>query len=103
MMRVAILMAIALALGGCVTDQPAAPLMAEVIGPTFSESQFACGQRPLPPDDPNAVGPAAGSAAAHYENRLGTWGQSCANRLTAIGAQLKSAGQVVTANAGAAR
>jgi hypothetical protein len=102
MMRFALLMATALVLAGCVTDQSAAPLTAEVSGPVFSDNQFDCGQRPLPPD-PNAVGPAAGSAAAHYENRLGTWGQSCANRITAIGAQLKAAGQVVTAGAGAAR
>jgi len=83
-------------LGGCVTDGPTfAPVtQVTVRGPRFAASDFDCGKRPLPPD-PKTVGKRGGSAAGRHENRLGTWGQGCANQLGAVGRTLRSAGQVV--------
>lgn len=82
-------------LAGCQTDQVVVPPPVTVSGPTFAASQFDCGKRPLAPDLA-AIDPAhQASAALRFHNALGTWGQHCQNQLTALGAQLQAAGQVV--------
>jgi hypothetical protein len=94
-MRIMVILALALPLGGCLTDQaPApAPVQVSVQGPVFPASRFACGGKPVQPD-PGAVGTRAGSAAASYEDRVETWGQRCDNRLQSVRRELQAAGQV---------
>lgn len=84
------------ALGGCSTT-PLPKIDVSVEGPKFAESQFDCGPRPLPPD-PKNLGNRGGSAAVHYETNLLTHDALCQNKLTAIGNQLRDAGQVVDAH-----
>jgi hypothetical protein len=95
MKRVMIIIVGGLALAGCQTDQQAIPApQVTISGPIFPASRFDCGVRPLPPD-PKQVGTQAASAAAHYENRLGAWGQHCSNQLHSVGSELKASGQLV--------
>jgi len=86
---------VGLCLAGCQTTTEVEPRLPDVTvsGPTFPASTFDCAVRPLPPD-PDTVGNKAASAAAHYENRLGSWGQGCQNRLQSVGRELNAAGQV---------
>ena len=85
-------LAIVLPLAACAKPELPAVIAA---GPSFDGSRFDCGARPLPPD-PAAVGVKCGSAAARYEERLGSWAQSCDNKLGSVGIELAAAGQVVT-------
>ena len=91
MIRFVVLAAAGFVLAGCVTDQPPPPVIS-VAGPVFAATDFDCGKRPVPPNPASVAN--AGSAAAHYENRLGTWGQHCSNQLSSVGHQLAGAGQV---------
>lgn len=103
-MRSLFVLPMTLALGGCLmTAAPEVPPpQVTVSGPLFPAGQFDCGVRPLPPD-PHAAGDRAASAAARYEDGLGTWGQHCSNKLRATGAALRAAGQVIDPAAAAVR
>jgi len=83
----------ALGLAGCATKPTPAPQVT-VSGPMFSRSQLRCGDRPLPPASAVASSAKAASATAHHINDLGTWGQSCSNKLQSLGGQLEAAGLV---------
>lgn len=94
-MRILAILALALPLGGCLTDGATpAPVAVTVQGPVFPASRFACGDKPVQPN-PAAIRDRAGSAAASYEDRAETWGQHCQNKLLSVKSELKAAGQVV--------
>jgi len=84
----------ALVLAGCASKPPDAPIQVVVSGPQFPSTAFECGTEPIPPD-PKTVGTRAGSAAAHYENSLRSYGNGCRRKLGSVGTQLRTAGQVV--------
>jgi hypothetical protein len=84
----------ALLVAGCShkIDVPPAPV--KVSGPKFPATAFECGSEPAPPD-PKTIGPRGGSAAAHYENSLRSYGNGCRRKLNSVGSQLRAGGQVV--------
>lgn len=94
MMRTILAALIAGVLAGCAHKPPPDLPPVTVNGPVFPASQFESEPLPLPPD-PATVGAKAGSAAAHYENRLKTSAQVCRNSLGSVGRQLDAAGLIV--------
>lgn len=94
-----IVLCLALVLCACAEAPKPAPIIATVQGPQFVAERFNCGQKPLPPD-PHIVAIAAASMAARYEADLDYWGQHCANKLQAVGNELRAAGQVVDLKGG---
>ncbi|MDQ2080461.1 hypothetical protein RA307_09740 [Xanthobacteraceae bacterium Astr-EGSB] len=89
-----LIVSLAVLVAGCASvPPPQVPVAVTVQGPAFAKSRFDCGAKPVPPD-PGKVDRRGGSAAAAYEDRTEVWGQRCANRLKAVGAELDAAGQV---------
>lgn len=96
MKKLFLTLALALFLAGCATSQQSAPApQVTVTGPLFASGDFDCGKRPLPPNPAALDAKRQGSAAAHYEGALRTWGQHCQNKLSAVSSQLGDAGQLV--------
>jgi hypothetical protein len=91
MIKVIAALAVTLALAGCATVPPPAPISVTTSGPKFARSQFDCGKRPVPPDPASATG----KSAAVHENRLGAWGDGCDGKLQSVGRTLDASGQVV--------
>ncbi len=93
MMRLSVF-AIAALLGGCATAARPEPVSVTVSGPKFPPSAFTCKGDAIPPD-PAKVGDKAGSAAGSYEAAQRAVAADCRNKLHAVGAQERSAGNVI--------
>jgi len=90
---------IALLLGGCATAPRPEPVNVIVSGPKFPASAFTCKNDAIPPD-PKTVGEQAGAAAGRYESAQRAVTADCRNKLHAVGAQERSAGNVIEPEGG---
>lgn len=93
MMRFSLLAIVAL-LGGCAHAPAPEPVNVTVSGPKFSPSAFTCKGDAVPPD-PSKVADKAGSAAGGYEAAQRAVAADCRNKLNAVGAQERAAGNVI--------
>lgn len=76
------------------------PVNVSIAGPKFAPARFGCGRsHPAPPNPDVIAADQVDRAAANYETNLDAWGRSCRDRLRSLGAELKAAGQVVSAPA----
>lgn len=98
MMRLLFLIVVAM-LGGYATAPAPEPVKVTVSGPKFPSSAFACKKDAVPPN-PATVGNKAGSAAGGYEAAQRAVAADCRNKLHAVGAQERAAGNVVEPEAG---
>ncbi|EAQ34063.1 hypothetical protein NB311A_06678 [Nitrobacter sp. Nb-311A] len=93
MSRFFILAAVA-ALGGCATAPAPEPVRVTVSGPKFPPTAFTCKRDAVPPN-PATVGNKAGSAAGGYEAAQRAVTADCRNKLHAVGAQERAAGNII--------
>jgi hypothetical protein len=85
---------VVLALGGCATVPPPEPVNVTVSGPKYPPSAFECKDDATPPD-PETVGDRGGAAAGRYESAQRAVTADCRNKLHAVGAQERAAGNVI--------
>ena len=88
-----LILAVVAALGGCATAPPPEPVNVTVSGPKYPPSAFTCKPDAVPPD-PAKVSDKAGSAA---ERAVAA---DCRDKLHAVGAQERAAGNVIEPEGG---
>lgn len=98
-MRRLVILGIVAMLGGCATAPATEPVSVIVSGPKFPPSAFTCKGDAIPPD-PSKVADKAGSAAGGYEAAQRAVAADCRNKLHAVGAQERAAGNVIEPDEG---